>query len=97
MRSAPKSSHGGAAAKPERSAYSESIEPHTATGGGGLMAPAEFRVGQAVRILDGPFTNFIGIVRAVATTPAGLITVGVGLQGREVPVEIDRYRLEQIR
>jgi len=66
-------------------------------GGGGLMAPAEFRVGQAVRILDGPFTNFVGIVRAVATTPEGLITVGVGLQGREVPVEIDRYRLEQIR
>ena len=61
------------------------------------MAPAEFKVGQAVRILDGPFTNFVGIVRAVATTPAGLITVGVGLQGREVPVEIDRYRLEPIR
>ena len=50
-----------------------------------------------MRILDGPFTNFVGIVRAVATTPTGLITVGVGLQGREVPVETDRYRLERIR
>ena len=46
------------------------------------MAPAEFKVGQAVRILDGPFTNFVGIVRAVATTPAGLITVGVGWRRR---------------
>jgi transcription antitermination factor NusG len=61
------------------------------------MARAEFRVGEAGRILDGPFTNFVGIVRAVPTTPAGPITVGVGLQGREVPVEIDRYRLERIR
>jgi len=61
------------------------------------MAPSEFKVGEIVRILDGPFTNFVGIVRAVATTPTGLITVGVGLQGREVPVETDRYRLERIR
>ena len=61
------------------------------------MAAAEFRVGEAVRILDGPFTNSVGIVRAVATTSAGPITVGVGLQGREVLVEIDRYRLERIR
>ena len=61
------------------------------------MAPSEFKVGEIVRILDGPFTNFVGIVRAVATTPTGLITVGVGLQGREVLVETDRYRLERIR
>ncbi len=61
------------------------------------MASGEFRVDDAVRILDGPFTNIVGVVRAVATTPAGLITVGVGLQGREVPVEVDRYRLERIR
>jgi len=60
------------------------------------MASEEFQVGEVVRILDGPFTNFVGIVRAVATT-AGQITVGVGLQGREVPVEVDRYRLERIR
>jgi transcription termination/antitermination protein NusG len=60
------------------------------------MASAEFQIGEAVRILDGPFTNFVGVVRAVATTPAGLITVGVGVQGREVPVEVDRYRLERI-
>ena len=61
------------------------------------MASEEFRVGEAVRILDGPFINFVGVVRAVATTQAGLITVGIGLQGREVPVEVDRYRLERIR
>ena len=61
------------------------------------MASEEFRVGEAVRILDGPFINFVGVVRAVATIQTGLITVGIGLQGREVPVEVDRYRLERIR
>src|SRR2546428_2740517 len=65
--------------------------------GGGVMASEEFRVGEAVRILDGPFMNFVGVVRAVATTQTGLVTVGIGLQGREVPVEVDRYRLERIR
>jgi transcription antitermination factor NusG len=59
------------------------------------MASAEFRVGEVVRILDGPFTNFVGVVRAITTAPAGLVTVGVGLQGREVPVEVDRYRLSE--
>ena len=27
------------------------------------MAPEEFRVGEAVRILDGPFVNFVGVDR----------------------------------
>ena len=61
------------------------------------MAPEEFRVGEAVRILDGPFVNFVGVVRAVATTQTGLFIVGIGLQGHEVPVEVDRDRLERIR
>ena len=29
------------------------------------MASEEFRVGEAVRILDGPFMNFVGVVRAL--------------------------------
>ena len=47
--------------------------------GGGVMASEEFRVGEAVRILGGPFMNFVGVVRAVATTQTGLVTVGIGL------------------
>jgi hypothetical protein len=38
------------------------------------------------------------VVRAVGTTPAGeVVTVGVGLQGREVPVKIAAYQLERLR
>ena len=61
------------------------------------MAPEEFRVGETVRILDGPFTNFVGIVRAIATSATGLITVGVGVQGREVAVETNGDRLERVK
>jgi transcription antitermination factor NusG len=62
------------------------------------MPPAVFHVGEAVRIIDGPFVNFVGVVRAVATAPAGeIVTVGVGLRGREVPVKVAVYRLERIR
>ena len=62
------------------------------------MPPAVFHVGEAVRIIDGPFVNFVGVVRAVATTTAGeIVTVGVGLQGREVLEKFAVYRLERIR
>jgi transcription antitermination factor NusG len=61
------------------------------------MPPAVFHVGEAVRIIDGPFVNLVGVVRAVATTPAGeIVTVGVGLQRREEPVKLAVYRLERI-
>jgi transcription antitermination factor NusG len=62
------------------------------------MPPDIFHVGEAVRIIDGPFVNLVGVVRAVATTPEGdIVTVGVGLQGREVPVKPAVCRLERIR
>jgi transcription antitermination factor NusG len=62
-----------------------------------LIVQVDSRVGKPVRILEGPFRNFVGIVRAVPTTFAGPITVGVGLQGREVSVEVNRYHLERIK
>ena len=75
------------------------------------MASEEFRVGEAVRIPDGPFVNFVGVVRAVATTQTGLITVGIddsntpqsiahGVEARvlhddEVPVDCPRPAKQQ--
>jgi transcription antitermination factor NusG len=55
---------------------------------------ADFHIGDAVRVLDGPFVNFVGVVRALM--PATL-TVGIGVKGRDVAVEVDRYRVEHIR
>ena len=47
-------------------------------------------------VLDGPFVNFVGVVRN-APAAGGSIQVTVAVQGREVIVEVDRYRLEVIR
>jgi transcription antitermination factor NusG len=58
--------------------------------------PEDCRIGDAVRILDGPFANFVGVVR-VFTAATGVVTVGVGVKGRDVAVEVDRYRVEHIR
>jgi transcription antitermination factor NusG len=62
------------------------------------MPPAVFHVGESVRIIDGPFVTFIGVVRAIATAPAGeIVTVGVGLKGRKVPVKLAVSRVERLR
>ena len=56
----------------------------------------KFQIGQPVRILDGPFVNFVGVVRD-APESSGSIQVAVDVQGREVIVEVDQYRLEVVR
>ena len=56
----------------------------------------QFEVGQPVRILDGPFVNFVGVVRE-APASGGSLQVAVAVQGREVMVDVDQYRLEVLR
>ena len=57
---------------------------------------SKFQIGRPIRILDGPFVNFVGVVRN-APASGGSIQVTVAIQGREVIVEVDQYRLEVIR
>ena len=57
---------------------------------------SKFKIDQPVRILDGPFVNFVGVVRN-APTSAGSMQVTVAVQGREVIVEVAQYRLEVVR
>ena len=56
---------------------------------------SKFKIDQPVRILDGPFVNFVGVVRD-APESSGSIQVAVAVQGREVIVEVDPYRLEMV-
>ncbi len=54
-----------------------------------------FVTGQNVRITDGPFTDFIGIVDAVMTD-RGKLSVLVSFFGRETPVELDFLQVEKL-
>ncbi len=54
-----------------------------------------FRTGQKVRITDGPFADFVGIVDKIDTERAK-VTVLVSFFGRETPVELDFLQVERM-
>ena len=61
-------------------------------------APAvrvSFRVGQHVRIVDGPFTDFNGVVDEL-DTDRGKVRLMVNFFGRETPVELDFLQVEKV-
>jgi len=49
---------------------------------------ASFSVGEAVKIIDGPFTDFIGTIDEI-NEEKGKLKVLVSIFGRETPVELD--------
>jgi transcriptional antiterminator NusG len=54
-----------------------------------------FQVGQTVRIVDGPFADFNGMVDSI--DPAkGKVRVLVSFFGRETPVELDLLQVERL-
>lgn len=55
----------------------------------------EFSMGEEVRIVDGPFDTFSGIIDAVHSDKSKL-TVMVGIFGRTTPVELDFSQVEKI-
>lgn len=53
-----------------------------------------FKVGQKVRIVDGPFADFMGSVDEL-NTEKGKVRVLVSFFGRETPVELDLLQVEK--
>ena len=53
------------------------------------------RPGQSVRVIDGPFIDFIGTVDEV-DTEKGKVKVLLSLFGRETPVELDFLQVEKL-
>jgi transcriptional antiterminator NusG len=53
-----------------------------------------FRVGQKVRITEGPFEDFMGTVDAIDTDRAR-VRVLVSMFGRETPIEVDFLQVER--
>jgi len=54
-----------------------------------------FRVGETVRIVEGPFTDFMGLVDELFPD-RGKVRVLVSFFGRETPVEMDFLQVERI-
>ena len=54
-----------------------------------------FSTGEAVRITDGPFTEFIGSVEEI-DEEKGKVKVLVSIFGRETPVELDFLQVETV-
>ena len=54
-----------------------------------------FREGQSVRVIDGPFIDFIGVVDSL-NTEKGKVRVMLSLFERETPVELDFLQVEKL-
>jgi transcriptional antiterminator NusG len=52
-------------------------------------------VGQNVRIITGPFEDFVGTVDDI-NTEKGQVKVLVNMFGRETPVEVDFLQVERV-
>ncbi len=56
---------------------------------------ADFSIDQAVKIVDGPFNDFLGTVNDI-DEEKGKVTVLVSIFGRETPVELDFLQVEKV-
>lgn len=54
-----------------------------------------FSAGEAVKIVDGPFTEFLGTIDSI-DEKAGKVHVLVSIFGRETPVELDFLQVKKI-
>jgi len=56
---------------------------------------AAFTTGEAVKITDGPFSDFLGTVESIDEA-RGKVKVLVSIFGRETPVELDFLQITKI-
>lgn len=54
----------------------------------------QFQKGDSVRIIDGPFTNFVGAVEDI-DMDHGRLDVMVSIFGRQTPVELNFFQVER--
>ena len=54
-----------------------------------------FRTGQRVRITEGPFADFLGVVDEIYPDK-GRVRIMVSIFGRETPMEVDFLQVERV-
>ncbi|MCK5241581.1 transcription termination/antitermination factor NusG [bacterium] len=54
----------------------------------------DFEVGERVKVIDGPFTNFTGVVDEI-NAERGTLKVMVSIFGRQTPVELEFVQVEK--
>ncbi|MGI6097573.1 MAG: transcription termination/antitermination protein NusG [Dethiobacteria bacterium] len=54
----------------------------------------DFEVSEQVRVIDGPFKNFVGTIEEILGE-RGKLKVMISMFGRETPVELDFYQVER--
>ena len=59
------------------------------------MPRVTFQKGEGVRVIEGPFTNFSGVIEEVNTT-RGKLKVLVSIFGRQTPVELEFWQVERL-
>lgn len=59
------------------------------------MYKVQFAVGEAVKITDGPFSDFLGTIESIDEA-RGKVKVLVSIFGRETPVELDFLQVKKI-
>ncbi len=55
----------------------------------------DYKVGQSVRVIDGPFENFVGNVEEIMLEK-GKLRVMISMFGRETPIELDHNQVEDV-
>ena len=53
-----------------------------------------FSEGETVKVIEGPFASFVGVVEAVSDK--GKVKVNVSIFGRPTPVELDFSQVEKV-
>ncbi len=85
----------GAGSKPTPLAEEEVDRIKTQMAAEAPKVKVGFRNGQSVRVTDGPFVDFVGIVDEISPDK-GKVKVFLSLFGRETPVELDFLQVEKL-